>query len=83
MACKAIGIMAGKGRRTVCAQNEVGAPRGELQRQPCAVLSGSADGERLIANFPAVAVRTMEDAAAVERLKSLDLWQEIHDASRQ
>ena len=69
--------------RTVGTQNQICAPGRKFQRQPLAVISASIDGDRLIAHFPAVAIRTMEYTPAVEGVKSVDLWQQVGDASRQ
>ena len=49
--------------RAVRAQHEVTAPPGQLERQAEAAAAAAVDRERLIAHFPAVAVRTMKHAA--------------------
>ena len=52
--------------RTVGAQHEVAAPGGQLERQSETARARAVDGDRLVAHLPAVAVRTVKHAAAVE-----------------
>ena len=47
---------------TVRAQHEIAAPAGQLERQPQPARAAAVDRQRLIAHFPAVAVRTVEHA---------------------
>ena len=60
--------------------DEIAAPRGQLQREPEAALAAAIDRDRLIADFPAVAVRTVEHAAAVQLAKAVDLRHVVDDA---
>ena len=50
--------------------------------RPSAALAAAVDRERLIAHFPAVAVRTVEDAHAVELAEAGNVRQVVGDAGR-
>ena len=67
-------------RRAIGAEHEVAAPGGQLERQAEAALAAAVDRERPIAHFPAVAVRAVEDAAAVQLGEAGDRRQVVDDA---
>ena len=67
-------------RRAVGAQHEIAAPGGELERQADAAVAAAVDRQRLIAHLPSVAVRTVEDAAAVQLAEAGNVGQVVDDA---
>src|SRR5436190_3064514 len=56
-------------RRPIGAQHEIAAPAGEFERQPEPARAAPVNRQRLIAHFPAVAVRTVKNALAVQLLE--------------
>jgi hypothetical protein len=67
-------------RRAVGAQHEIATPGRELERHAEAAVAAAVDRQRLIAHFPSVAVRTMEDAAAVQLAEAGNAGQVVDDA---
>ena len=52
--------------RAVGAEHQVAAPGGQLERETEPTVAAAVDRQRLVAQLPSVAVRTMEHAAAVQ-----------------
>ncbi len=67
----------------VGAQDEIPAPAGQLERETEAAFPVAVDGNRPIADLPAVAIRAVKHAAPVEIEKALDRGQVVDDAGRQ
>lgn len=68
----------------VGAQDNVAAPQRDLQREPAALVVASAvDRQRLVANFPAIAIRAMENTDAVKLLEARYLWKRVDHPGRE
>src|SRR5262249_34986279 len=69
-------------RRTIGAQHEIAAPPRQLERKSKAAGAAAVDRERLVAHFPAVAVRAVEDTEPVELPEAGKVGDVVDDAGR-
>src|SRR5215203_693666 len=83
MAGKPSVLLVRKFRRSIGAQYELFTPEGKHQCETAPFVSPSVDGKRLITFLPAVAVRAVMDATAVELFNAGDRRQSIDHARRQ
>ncbi len=68
---KLLSGVVGQLRETICAQHQVTAPSGQLQRKSGTVLPSALYSKGLIPHLPTIAVRAMEYAAAIKRWESV------------